>query len=203
MKFMYTNEIDKINFLKIRGIFEDSISLKKKSLNDPKLINSINNTCKLIKKTFSNNHKLFLAGNGGSAADAQHIAAEFVCKFEKERKAIPALALTTDTSVLTAIGNDMGYEFLFSRQLEALGSPGDLFIGITTSGKSKNIINAFNKCKELKISKVALCGSQGNLSDLVDYAIEVPSSNTARIQECHILIGHILCSYLENIVANG
>ena len=199
---MSLKKIDDISSYHIKKLFEESIAIKTKSLNDKNLINVVKNVCELAKATLDKKNKIFLAGNGGSAADAQHIAAEFVCRFEKDRIAMPAIALSTDSSVLTAISNDLGFESIFSRQIEALGTEGDLFIGITTSGNSKNIINAFNKCTQLNISKVAFCGLGGDLSNIVDYAVRVPSVQTARIQECHILIGHIICSYIENKITN-
>ena len=140
-----------------------------------------------------------LAGNGGSAADAQHIAAEFVSRFNFDRPGLSSIALTTDTSILTAIGNDYGYEKLFERQLEANAKSGDVFIGISTSGKSPNIINALNVCKKLGVYSISLTGSnEESIINNCDLAVEVPSNCTPRIQECHILIGHIICGYVEN-----
>nr|WP_317853519.1 D-sedoheptulose 7-phosphate isomerase [Neobacillus sp. Marseille-Q6967] len=142
--------------------------------------------------------KVLLAGNGGSAADAQHIAGELVSRFYFDRPGLPAVALTTDTSILTAVGNDYGYEHLFSRQIDALGQPGDLFIGLSTSGNSTNIINALKICKEKKITTVGLTGKLGGeIPKYCDYCMKVPSSETPRIQESHILIGHILCALVE------
>jgi len=144
-------------------------------------------------------HRLFLCGNGGSAADAQHIAAEMVCRFETHRRALPAIALTTDTSALTAIGNDFGYERVFARQVEALAQPGDLLIGISTSGNSSNVIAAIHQAKQMSITSIGLLGGNGGqLRELVDQALIVPSSVTARIQECHILVGHIWCSMIDS-----
>ena len=133
-----------------------------------------------------------------SAADAQHIAAEFVSRFEFDRPGLPSIALTTDTSMLTAIGNDYGFDKLFTRQLEANSKSGDIFIGISTSGNSANILNAFEKAKILGVSSVALCGAQGKVLHCSDYQLSVPSSKTPRIQESHILIGHIICGLVEN-----
>ena len=176
----------------------DSIETKKRILTDNLLISKIEAACELVLKTYDNNNKTILAGNGGSAADAQHIAAEFVSRFNFDRPGIPSLALTTDTSIITAIGNDYGYEKLFARQLEAQSLKGDLFIGITTSGGSKNIIEALRKCQELGIFSIVLTGNDcSEISELSDLIISVPSNHTPRIQESHILIGHIICCYVE------
>ena len=140
-----------------------------------------------------------MAGNGGSAADAQHISAEFVSRFYFDRPGLPSVALTTDTSALTAIGNDYGYENVFSRQIEALGNAGDIFIGISTSGKSKNVVNALISANKKEIYTVGLIGENGGLMEkLCKYCIKVPSSETPRIQESHILIGHIICGMVED-----
>ena len=147
---------------------------------------------------YKNNKKTILAGNGGSAADAQHIAAEMVGRYGFDRPSLPSLALTTDTSALTAIGNDYGYDRVFSRQLEGMGQDGDIFIGISTSGNSQNIVNAFHSAKEKNIFTVALVGKDGGLmAKAADIAIVVPSNSTPRIQESHILIGHIICDIIE------
>ena len=146
--------------------------------------------------TMRNGNRVFFAGNGGSAADAQHLAAEFVSRFTFDRPGLPSLSLSTDTSMLTAIGNDYGYEKLFRRQLEAQSRPGDVFVGITTSGRSKNVLAAFEACKGLGVTSVALCGLGGELHG-VDHVIRAPSTDTPRIQECHIVIGHMLCQEVE------
>lgn len=149
-------------------------------------------------ETYQNHNKILIAGNGGSAADAQHIAGEFVSKFYFDRPGLASIALTTDSSILTAIGNDYGYEYLFARQVQANGVHGDMFIGISTSGNSKNIIKAINECKDKGILTVGLTGQDGGkVSEICDYCIKVPSSETPRIQESHILIGHIICSVVE------
>ncbi len=147
-------------------------------------------------------HRIFLCGNGGSAADAQHIAAEMVCRFETQRRALPAIALTTDTSALTAIGNDLGYDQVFARQVEALARPGDVLIGLSTSGNSRNVIAAVQQAKEMGVATLGLLGGVGdrrggNLLNLVDYVLVAPSDTTARIQECHILVGHIWCAMVD------
>ncbi len=162
------------------------------------LLNKIEQVSKLCVKLYKVNNKTILAGNGGSAADAQHIAAELVGRYGFDRPALPSLALTTDTSALTAIGNDYGYDKVFSRQLEGMGQEGDLFIGISTSGNSLNIINAFNSAKKKNITTVALVGRDGGeMAKLADFALVVPSDSTPRIQESHILIGHIICDIIE------
>ncbi len=143
---------------------------------------------------------MLFAGNGGSAADSQHLAAEFVSRFEFDRPGLPAFALCADTSILTSIGNDYGFDMLFSRQLQVHATKADIFVGITTSGRSMNILKAFEECKRLGVVTIALCGQGGNLEDIADYVLRVPSSETARIQECHILIGHILCAIVESSV---
>ena len=140
-----------------------------------------------------------LAGNGGSAADSQHIAAEFVSRFMFNRPALPALALTTDTSALLAIGNDYGFEMVFERQIESLGNEGDVFIGISTSGYSKNIIRAIKCCKERNITSIGLTGEGiTEMDNFCDNIIKIPSKVTARIQESHILVGHIICAIIES-----
>lgn len=142
--------------------------------------------------------KILLMGNGGSAADSQHIAAEIVGRFKKERRGLPAIALTTDTSILTSVGNDYGYEYIFSRQIEALCSPQDLVIGLTTSGNSPNVVRAIEMAKAIGAVTVGMTGgSGGKLAALCDYNLIMPSADTPRIQEAHIFIGHSLCDLLE------
>jgi D-sedoheptulose 7-phosphate isomerase len=151
-----------------------------------------------IRDSLSAGGKLLLMGNGGSAADSQHIAAELIGRFKKERKAIPALALTVDSSSLTALGNDYGFESIFSRQVEALANPNDAIIGISTSGNSKNIIRALNLAREIGTKTIGFMGNDGGaMKDCVDIGIIVPSNDTARIQEVHITIGHIICEIIE------
>jgi D-sedoheptulose 7-phosphate isomerase len=143
--------------------------------------------------------KILLAGNGGSAADAQHIAGEFVSRFAFDRPGLPAIAITTDTSILTAIGNDYGYECLFARQIQALGNKGDVFIGYSTSGKSPNIVQAFEEARTRGLVCIGLTGSQGGpMQNLCDYLLEVPSTDTPKIQEGHLVLGHIICGLVEN-----
>jgi D-sedoheptulose 7-phosphate isomerase len=143
--------------------------------------------------------KILLAGNGGSAADAQHIAGELVSRFAFDRPGLPAIALTTDSSILTAIGNDYGYEILFARQVQAQGNKGDVFIGYSTSGKSPNILRAFEKARKGGLVCIGLTGNRGGpMGDLCDYLLEVPSDDTPKIQEGHLVLGHILCGLIEN-----
>jgi len=179
---------------------QDSIKVKQALLDDGSTLNLLEQLCFLFSKRLASGSKIIFAGNGGSAADSQHLAAEFVSRFDFDRPGLSALALTTDTSMLTAIGNDYGYEYVFARQLQTQARRGDVFVGITTSGKSKNVLRAFAECKKLNISSVALCGRGGDIEKLVDYCVRVPSSQTARIQECHILIGHLICSQVERLM---
>jgi D-sedoheptulose 7-phosphate isomerase len=142
--------------------------------------------------------KILLAGNGGSAADAQHIAGELVSRFAFDRPGLSAVALTTDTSILTAIGNDYGYERLFSRQIQALGKKGDVFIGYSTSGKSPNIVHAFGQARSSGLTCIGLTGNRdGPMRQLCDHLFEVPSAETPKIQEGHLVLGHILCGLIE------
>ncbi len=151
-----------------------------------------------IRNRLASGGKLLLMGNGGSAADSQHIAAELVGRFKKERAAIPAIALTVDSSSLTALGNDYGFETIFSRQIEALATAKDAVIGISTSGNSQNVIRALNLARNMGAATIGLVGhGGGNMKDCVDICIVVPSDDTARIQEVHITIGHIICEIIE------
>jgi phosphoheptose isomerase len=158
----------------------------------------IAHAAELMRDAVISGHKVMLCGNGGSAADAQHIAAELVGRFVIERRPLPAIALTTDTSALTAIGNDYGYEHVFSRQVEALGNPGDVLIAITTSGTSKNVVAAVQSARALGMKIIGLTGAKGAaFVASCEGGVAVPSLNTARIQECHIAIGHLLCEVLD------
>lgn len=164
------------------------------------LVPQIEQGCKMITETILAGAKVLLAGNGGSAADAQHIAAELTGRFVKERKALPAIALTVDTSALTAISNDYGYENVFKRQIEAFAKPSDLFIAISTSGNSTNILNALEAAKAVGCKTLGLSGRDGGqMNEWCDLNIVVPENNTARIQEMHILIGHILCKAVDSL----
>jgi D-sedoheptulose 7-phosphate isomerase len=164
------------------------------------LTGDIETACQMIVEAIKNGNKVLVAGNGGSAADAQHIAAELSGRFVKDRKALPGIALTTDTSAITSIANDYGYEHVFSRQLEAFAQPGDLFIGISTSGNSEGVLNAFRSAKKFNCKTLGLSGRDGGqMNGLCDLNIIVPSAVTARIQEMHILIGHILCQSVDDL----
>lgn len=189
----------------IKDQIQKSYETKQAIYNNEELLNKIEELSKKCVELYRGNNKTILAGNGGSAADAQHIAAEMVGRYGFDRPSLPSLALTTDTSALTAIGNDYGYDKVFSRQLEGMGQDGDIFIGISTSGNSVNIINAFKSAKKKNITTVALVGRDGgDMAKMADIAIVVPSDSTPRIQESHILIGHILCDIIEKeIFADG
>lgn len=182
----------------IKDQIKKSYEVKQAIYQNEQLLSNIIEVCRLCIDLYRGKNKTILAGNGGSAADAQHIAAELVGRYGFDRPSIPSLALTTDTSNLTAIGNDYGYDKVFSRQLEGMGQEGDIFIGISTSGNSLNIINAFKVAKERNIKTIALVGRDGGeMGKMADIALIVPSESTPRIQESHILIGHILCDIIE------
>lgn len=181
----------------IRSQLEESIATKARLLADTTILLEIGRIAQACVDTYKNGGKILLAGNGGSAADAQHIAAEFVARFALDRPGLPALSLSTDTSMLTAIANDYGYEHLFRRQVQASGVRGDLFIGISTSGRSKNVLAAIEECKNRGITTVGLTGADARGMLACDYCITVPSNETPRIQEAHITIGHIICSAVE------
>jgi len=175
-----------------------SAETKQKILADEAFLAKIAAVLKASVAVYKNNKKILIAGNGGSAADAQHFAAELVGRYGFDRPSLPALALTTDTSNLTAIGNDYGYDYVFSRQLEGMGQEGDLFIGISTSGNSQNILNAFASAKTKGITTVALTGRDGGkMAEVADYTLIVPSNDTPRIQESHLLIEHMICDAIE------
>ena len=177
---------------------QESIKVKQALLADQHLLSQIADVVKEFVSALSSGHKILLFGNGGSAADAQHIAAEFVGRFQMERTPLPALALTVNTSALTGIGNDYAYENVFSRQIEALGSAGDVAVGISTSGKSPNVLKALAVAKAKGLVTVALTGKFGDmLQEVSRYCLCVPSGETPRIQECHILIGHIVSQITE------
>ncbi len=153
-----------------------------------------------IATCLASGHKLLIFGNGGSAADAQHMAAEFINRFQMERSPLPAVALTTDSSVLTSIGNDYGFELVFTKQVQALGKPDDIAIGISTSGNSPNVIHAIKKAKRMDLFTMGWTGAGGELADLADMVFRAESKSTARIQEAHITIGHILCDLVEKML---
>ena len=175
-----------------------SISTMQASFSDKGLMRNIAAAAQIIVDAYEHGKKTLLAGNGGSAADAQHIAGEFVSKFYFDRPGIASIALTTDTSIITAIGNDYGYDKLFSRQIQAQGSAGDVFIGISTSGNSANLVEALRMCGQKGIKTIGLTGfTGGEMDSMCDLCIKVPSGETPRIQESHILIGHIICCIVE------
>lgn len=174
------------------------IKAKSKLLKNKKIIKIFSQSAETVLNSYKLGGKLLIAGNGGSAADAQHLAAEFVCKLTKDRSSLPAEALTTDTSVLTAIANDYGYKKIFSRQLESKAKTNDIFLGITTSGNSENILEAVKKCKDLKIPSIVFTGYKGGkVSKIADYVIVVPGESTMIIQELHIVLAHSLCEFIE------
>lgn len=182
---------------KIENIIKSSIDTKKSLLETE--ISNIENAVKLIQDCIEKGGKLLTFGNGGSAADSQHIAAEFVGRFKLDREAMPALALTTNTSTLTAIANDYGYDITFKKQIESLGNKGDVALAISTSGNAKNVIEAVKAAKEKGLTTIALTGKGGGkLKGLSDTSIVVGSQDTARIQESHILIGHIISEIVES-----
>lgn len=161
----------------------------------------INEIIELIVSCFQSGHKVLLCGNGGSAADAQHVAAEFVNRFRLDRPPLPAIALTTDSSVLTSIGNDSDFGYVFSRQVEALGVNGDILIGISTSGKSMNVVHAAFTAKSKELKTILFTGYKKYRS--YDYCLSIPSSDTARIQECHEFVFHVICREVENRLFGG
>jgi len=176
---------------------EESIRVKQALLGDAAILEKIRDIASLLVSAYRSGHKTLWAGNGGSAADAQHMAGELVNKFTFDRPGLPALSLSTDTSIITAVGNDFGFDRLFARQVEAQGCPGDVFIGISTSGRSKNLVEALPACRAKGITSVAIVGANPCPMDDYDYVIHVPSTVTPRIQECQTLIGHILCYIVE------
>lgn len=181
----------------IINAFNESISVKQSFLRDN--LEILTRVIDAVVAAFKNGNKVLLFGNGGSAADAQHIAAEFTNRFMIEREPLPALALTTDSSALTAIANDYDFSQVFSKQVKALGKAGDVAFGISTSGNSANVLAAFEVCKQLKISTVGLTGgSGGKMAGSVDYLLRVAeTTKTARIQETHILVGHVICEMVD------
>ncbi len=187
----------------IERSIQQSIDVKTALLSDASLIDSIDRVASRCIDCLEQGGKLLFAGNGGSAADAQHLAAEIVCRFNFDRPAAAAIALGTNFSVITAGSNDYGYEFVFARELEALGRQGDVFIGLSTSGNSANILQAIETAGKLGITTVGLAGQGGALQQSADLCISVPASHTPRIQESHILIGHILCEIIENQLFAG
>ena len=182
----------------IKNYIKESGELHTFLISNKSFIESVHKAIIVINDCFQSGHKILIAGNGGSAADAQHFAAEIVGRYKRHRRAYPAIALTTDTSIMTAWSNDYNFNSLFARKVEALGNPGDVFMGISTSGNSKNIIEGAKKAKQIGLKNVSLLGRDGGeLKSLSDLAIVVPSSNTPRIQEVHTMIIHIISEEVE------
>jgi len=183
----------------ITSEFEKTLDLFKSILNDNQLHNNIEKASQICIASLQKGKKIMFCGNGGSAADSQHLAAELVSKLSYDRPALNAIALTTDTSALTAIGNDYGYLYSFSRQVEALGNEGDVLIGISTSGRSKNVIEAIKVAKNKKITTIGFLGKDGrDIGQICDHQINIPSEETPKIQEGHIATGHIICALIED-----
>jgi D-sedoheptulose 7-phosphate isomerase len=182
----------------IRQTVQQSIDLKNTILQQQDLLDKINDVANRCIDMFKAGNRLLIAGNGGSAADAQHIAAEFVCRFNFERPGLPAMALATNYSMITAAGNDYSFDDIFAREIEANGRGGDIFIGISTSGNSENILRAIKSARAKDILCVGLAGEGGKIQQQADICLSIPSSCTPRIQESHIMIGHIICEIVEN-----
>lgn len=183
---------------KIQSIIESSIAVKQQYISDAAFLEKINTAVTLVASAFKDGHKVQFCGNGGSAADAQHLAAEFSGRFYKNRKALPSDALHCNSSYLTAVANDYSYDDIYSRLVEGTMNKGDVLIGISTSGNSGNIVKAFEMAKSMGIVNIGFTGlSGGKMSELSDVLINVPSNDTPRIQESHILIGHIICELVE------
>ena len=182
----------------IKNIIQSSIEVKEKILLDESLLKRTQEVAETIVKALRGGNRIYFCGNGGSAADAQHLAAEFSGRFYTDRKALPAEALHCNTSYLTAVANDYSYEVVYARLIEGIGTKGDVLVGLSTSGNSKNIIRAFEKAQEKGITTVGFTGATGgDMKSSSDFLINVPSSDTPRIQESHILIGHIICQIVE------
>jgi D-sedoheptulose 7-phosphate isomerase len=182
----------------IQQIIQASIDLKSLLLQDETILNNLEACVDQITRAFQNGNKVLFCGNGGSAADAQHLAAEFSGRFYTDREALPAEALHVNTSYLTAVANDYSYDVVYSRLINGIGKPGDVLVGLSTSGNSTNIVNAFVKAKEKGMITIGFTGEGGGkMNPLSDHLLAVPSKDTPRIQECHILLGHILCQLVE------
>lgn len=183
---------------KIKNILQASIDVKTKIVSDAAMVAKIEEVTQIVATAFANGNKVLFCGNGGSAADAQHLAAEFSGRFYTDRNPLPSEALHCNTSYLTAVGNDYGFDVVYSRMVKGLGKPGDVLIGLSTSGNSVNIIKAMEQAKELGMISVCMTGeSGGKLKHICDYLLNVPSNDTPRIQESHITVGHIICELVE------
>jgi D-sedoheptulose 7-phosphate isomerase len=182
----------------IQHIIQSSIDVKQSVLQDEKLLTTIEECVKVIVEAFKKGNKVLFCGNGGSAADAQHLAAEFSGRFYSDRVALPAEALHANTSYLTAVANDYGYDVVYSRLIDGIGKKGDVLVGLSTSGNSVNIVKAMEAAKQKGMTSIGFTGIQGGkMKDCADFLINVPSNDTPRIQEAHILIGHIICQLVE------
>ena len=182
----------------ITDIIKASIQVKQQLLEDEHLVKQIQTVTEVITKAFQQGNSVYFAGNGGSAADAQHLAAEFSGRFYKDRKALPSDALHCNSSYLTAVANDYSYDVIYARLIEGLAKPGDVLVGISTSGNSGNIVKAFEMAKNIGVTTIGFTGQKGGtMKELGDYLINVPSNTTPRIQEAHILVGHIICELVE------
>lgn len=185
---------------KIQTIINESLTVKGQMLNDTRLISLVGDIVNLIVDRFRQGKHLYFCGNGGSAADAQHLAAEFSGRFYINRDALPAEALHCNTSYLTAVANDFSYDLIYSRLIKGIGKPGDILVGMSTSGNSGNILKAFITAREKGITTIGMTGDGGGqLKELSDYLIDIPSRNTPRIQEGHMLLGHIICQLVEEL----
>jgi D-sedoheptulose 7-phosphate isomerase len=184
---------------RIKEIVQASIDTKQRLLNDPVLMETIEKVTEVITNAFANGNKVLFCGNGGSAADAQHLAAEFSGRFYTDRDPLPSEALHCNSSYMTAVANDYGYDVVYSRMIKGMGKPGDVLVGLSTSGNSVNIINAMEQSRKIGMINVVLSGEGGGkLRTMCDYLINVPSNDTPRIQESHIMVGHIICELVES-----
>jgi len=185
---------------KIKNIISSSIDVKSMVLNDDVLLTTVQQVAEMMVSALKNGQRIYFCGNGGSAADAQHLAAEFSGRFYTDRRALPAEALHCNTSYLTAVANDYSYDVVYSRLIEGIANPGDILVGLSTSGNSKNIVAAFETARKNNIPTVGFTGADGGvMRTLSDYLINVPSADTPRIQESHILLGHIVCQLVEEL----
>ena len=183
---------------KIKELILASIDTKQQLLQDERILQTIQQIVDLITHSLESGHRIYFCGNGGSAADAQHLAAEFSGRFYRERRALPAEALHCNTSYITAVGNDYGYDLIYSRIIDGVGQPGDVLVGLSTSGNSANIVKAFESARQKGIATVGFTGEHGGkMKELSDFLINIPSTDTPRIQESHILVGHIVCQLVE------
>lgn len=185
---------------RITRIISESIEVKQQLLQDRELMQEVENIVEVIVRAFKQGHRIYFCGNGGSAADAQHLAAEFSGRFYKNRIALPAEALHTNTSYLTAVANDYGYDQVYSRLVEGITEKGDVLVGLSTSGNSPNIVEAFKVAREKGVITIAFTGESGGaMRSMSEYLVNVPSKNTPRIQESHIMVGHIICELVEEM----